>query len=144
MFGDLVEVRSTNGGAFEMRNGQRVEFASDFAGQQRRLRALGCPERHIKGVIARAKRGNASRSLRDIDNELARLNSLLAKKLAAAAKPLTRDERIARATAAVKADIPFLNNCAEQERQQRADEELRERMESVAGITNRRRKYQPN
>jgi hypothetical protein len=143
MFGQIVEVRSTND-AFEMRNGQRMEFATDEAGQQRRLRALGCPQHLIKGVIARAKRGTTPRSLREIDNEIARLNGLLAKKVAAAAKPLTQAERIARVTKAVAADIPFLNSCAEQERQQKADDELRERMENAAGITNRRRKYQPN
>ena len=142
----LVEVRSSNN-AFEMRHGQIVEFATDEVGQTRRLRSLGCPEYLIKGVVACAKRTRNRKTARpylgDNSKEVARLAALNAERCRKN-KPLTRDERIARATAAVKADIPFLNNCTEKERQQRKDDELRERMEAVAGITNRRRKYQPN
>jgi hypothetical protein len=152
MFGQFVELRGVPQGALEMRNGAVVEFASDEPGQTRRLRALGCPERMIKGVIRCAKRtrNNPRKlSLRDLDAEIARLQQLLVKKGYAPVtkelvKELSQAERIARATAAVvNEDIPFLNACTDAERKQKSDDELRERMESVAGITNRRRTYQP-
>jgi hypothetical protein len=48
----LVEVRDSNGNAYEMRGGTRVEYAMTVDGQHKRMRALGCPEI----VLVRAKR----------------------------------------------------------------------------------------
>jgi hypothetical protein len=143
MFGQLIEVRGTNGYAVEMRNGTVVEYGMDTPGQQRRLRALGCPEHLIPKVIAKRnrQRNAPSRSLREIDNEIARLNGLL--KAKTALKSLTFAERVARVHTAVAKDIADLNNDLARQNQERADEELRDRMEAAAGITNRRRKYQP-
>jgi hypothetical protein len=142
----LLEVRCTEGGAFEMRNGARLEFADDAPGQTRRLRSIGCPEWMIPKIIAKRnqQRNAPSRTLRHIDSEIARLNGLLAKKLEATpAKPvLSRDERIARVMDAVRVDR--LNMATEHNRQYQADEELRRKMQNLAGITDRERKYQPN
>jgi hypothetical protein len=149
----LLEVRSTNR-AFEMRFGQIVEFASDFAGQTRRLRSLGCPEHMIKGVIAKRNQEPRKRTtpqqfttLRAAEiaylgynsKEVARLARLNAERCR---KPkLSQAERIARVTDAVRVDR--INMSTEQTRQYKADEELRERMQNLAGITNRDKTYQP-
>jgi hypothetical protein len=143
MFGQLIEVRGTNGYAVEMRNSAIVEYGTDTPGQQRRLRALGCPEHLIPKVIAKRnrQRNAPGRSLHEIDNEITRLNGLL--KAKTVPKVLTFAERLAKVNAAVAADIAYLNNDSARQNEERADEELRERMEAYAGITNRRRKYQP-
>jgi len=149
----LLEVRSANR-AFEMRHGQIVEFASDFAGQTRRLRSLGCPEHMIAGVLAKRnqqRNRTAPRKfttlraaeiafLGDNSKEVARLAALNA---ARCRKPvLSQAERIAAVTDAVRVDR--INMSAEQTRQYQADEELRRKMQNLAGITDRERKYQPN
>lgn len=54
---DLVEVRGTNHD-FELRNGVRVEYAA--GDREARMRALGCPEEILQRV--RARKGSAKRS----------------------------------------------------------------------------------
>jgi hypothetical protein len=54
----LIEIRATGGQAYEMRNGTRVEYAATIDGQNKRMRALGCPE----AVLARINRTRALRS----------------------------------------------------------------------------------
>jgi len=80
-------------------------------------------------------------SVREIDAELARLRSKLAAKTAPA--PKTLQQRLDAVAAEVAKDVAFLNDNSARAKQERADAELRERMENAAGITNRRRKYQP-
>jgi hypothetical protein len=133
----------THAGFLEDR-GQVVEFATDEAGHARSLRSIGCPENLIKGVIACAKRLRNRKAARpnlgDNSKEVARLAKLNAERCR---KPvLTQAERIARVTEEVRVDR--INMSTEQTRQYQADEELRRKMQHLAGITDREKKYQPN
>lgn len=136
MFGQIVEVRGRNH-AFEMRNGQAVEFATDAPGQTLRLRSLGCPERFIRGIIAKrnALKNAPRQTVAEIDAQLRNLKAKLEAKTKTAASPapvLTFNERLARVNDAVRIDR--VNLSTEQQRQDQKDAALRKTMQVAAGI----------
>jgi hypothetical protein len=138
----LIEVRDSNGG-YETRHGVRVEFGTDIPGQTRRLRALGCPERFNPKVIAKrnTQRNGPRQTVRQIDAEIARLQKKLAAKTTPA--PRTLQQRLDAVAKEVAKDVAFLNDFSAKEKQERADDELRQRMVQASGATDRRKKYYP-
>lgn len=124
---NLVEVRDSNGGAYEMRNGSRVEYAMTIDGQHKRMRALGCPEI----VLVRAKRRLAART----ENPTPTTTHKPQRSLTEAERDAERRRKAAAFGKTITAE-----KHADKQRQQaadaeqhRKDAELKDRMDRLAG-----------
>ena len=138
---DLTEVRGTNI-AFEIRNGVKVEFAN--GDRAVRLRALGCPETIIKRV---RQHRSGKRAVQPTEGLLALVNGLSPD----AYRQRADFERTQRATAigreiARQQDTDLRSRAAragaiirEDAAKDKAENELRTRMENSAGIVCGRR-----
>ncbi len=141
----LVEVRGTNV-AYEMRNGVKVEYATDD--REARMRALGCPEPILKRIREkRSKRPAVVRTGVVLNEEtLARAQGVTVAQLRAAnaraadAALRGKAHRLARTMEAqedadrrsrARRQAAQISEDAEQEKK---DAALQERMQNAAGI----------